>query len=621
MKRKNRGLTVMLALLGAALLGGLLWFHRGGQRRFSRVPEEQLPRDGKYFAISPERPQLVFREGGREEILQDIPSIHGGHFFLKGRRTVALSPRLFGRIGFHTYLYLQGRPASQEIEFSLEIERRGKRLGLRRIKAPKTSYALFQELDIRRGDRIVMEFSGRGIVCFSRPLLYERIAEPARRENIILIAADTFRGDHLGKTVPGAGPLTPNLEAFARDAVRLENAFSSTSWTLPAFMSLFTALNEYNHGVGIKSPLADDVPSLVEELSRKYATFGYHGGMVMNGNWGFARGFDFYKEFEQATPLYPEGGRSLFEKAMEILRTGQFPRLFLFLHTYQLHSPYTPPLKFLTRVNPRPEFTQLDAVNHTQPAKTYLKVDERQQGALAELYQAEILAFDSYFGGFITDLKRAGLYENSLIIFMSDHGEEFFEHGGWAHAHSLYNEALRVPLLIKFPRQRYGGRRVSDPVGIVDILPTLLSYLGMRCDSDRLDGADLMPLIRGRRQAGERTMVASMSTGRYYEFFPVRVSLISGRSKLIFNESFTPPGLEAFGEFAPPPQPAQFEFFDLAADPGETTNIASRRPKQMKKWLPLLKKIRARISRASAGTRGHRLDEETRKQLEALGYL
>lgn len=621
MKPKHRIVTAWLALLGAALIGALLWLRGVGQGQLTRIAEERLPRDNQYFAISPGRPQLVFRKDGREEILQEIPSIHGGYFFLKGRKSVALSPRLFGRIGFHTYLYLQGRPASQEIDFSLEIERRGRSLGLRRIKARKTSYALFQQMDLRRGDRIVMKFSGRGIACFTRPLLYERIAEPGRRENVILIAADTFRGDHLGKTVPGAGPLTPNLEAFAGDALRLDNAFSSTSWTLPAFMSLFTALNEYRHGVGIKSPLADDVPSLVEELSKKYATFGYHGGMVMNGNWGFARGFDFYKQFEQATPLYPEGGRSLFEKAMEVLRAGQFPRLFLFLHTYQLHSPYTPPLKFLKRLNSRPEFTKLDAVNHTQPAKTYLKVEERVQGALAELYQAEILAFDSYFGGFIADLKRAGLYENSLIIFMSDHGEEFFEHGGWAHAHSLYDEALRVPLLIKFPRQRYAGRRVGAAVGIVDILPTLLSYLGLRCDSDRLDGKDLMPLIRGRRQAGERTVVATMSSGRYYEFFPARVALISGPSKLIFNEPFTPPGLEAFAEFSPPPQPEQFEFFDLAVDPGETTNIAARRPEQMKKWLPLLKEIRAQISRASAGTRGRRLDEESRKQLEALGYL
>ncbi|MCU0276899.1 MAG: sulfatase-like hydrolase/transferase, partial [Acidobacteria bacterium] len=206
----------------------------------------------------------------------------------------------------YAYLYGQGRPLGQDIEFTMEVSRQGKSRELRRIKAPQISLPLFQDLDLRRGDRIVMRFTGSGIVYYSRPILYERYSASRATERT---------------NVTG---LTPNLDRFARDAVCLENAYAQTSWTLPSFMSMFTALNEYNHGVGVKTPLRPDQLSLVENLSGSFVTFGYHGGMkTING---FARGFDSYQELLQTTPPFPQGGKALFDKALETLREGSFPR-------------------------------------------------------------------------------------------------------------------------------------------------------------------------------------------------------------------------------------------------------------------------------------------------------
>lgn len=621
MKRKKKAFIGAALLAGAAAAWMLIRPAQGAGGLIVRIAEEKLPVDRGHFVMDGERQRLLFVDGDRREPLDDAPDVHGGRFLLRGGKRVALEAGLTGRVGLHTTLYLEGRPAGQSIEFALEVEGPGGTRVVRRVRAPRTSYPLFQEFDLRHRERVILRFTGRGIVCFSRPLLYEAAAEPRRRANVILVAVDTFRADLLGARVNGRPSLTPSLDRFARDAVRLDHAVAPTSWTLPSFMSLFTGRNEYRHGAGIQAPLRPDVPSLVENLAGRFAAIGLHGGMVMKGRWGFARGFDLYREFEQASPLYPQGGRSLFEKAMEVLKAGRFPRLFLFLHTYQLHSPYTPPEEFLLRLNPRPAQRRLDAVNYAEPAKTYLPVGPATRGSLRELYQAEVAAFDAYFGGFVAALKRERLYDNSLIVLTSDHGEEFFEHGGWSHAHSLYDELLRIPLLIKFPGGRYGGRRLSRPVGLVDVLPTILGYHRIPFPAADLDGTDLMPLIRGRKAGPSRTIVSTMSTGRYYEHFPLRVALVQERYKLIYNEPFSPPGLAAFSVYAPPPDPGGYELFDLAADPGETKNLGAELPRQKEKMLPLLMKIRRQIAAAAAHRGSAGLDDESRRQLEALGYL
>ena len=482
-----------------------------------------------------------------------------------------------------------------------------------------------------------MKFSGRGIVHLGRPVVYRKYKpseetgsnDDTMGKHIFFIAIDTFRGDRIGASASGQ-PLTPHLDEFITDSLYLERTYAQTSWTLPSYMSLFTGLNEFNHEVGIKQPLKPDKPFLIEPLSRDFMTFGFHGGKVVNGRWGYARGFDYYKKFQPAGALYPKGGQSLFRKAVEVLEKGQFPNLFMFLHTYQVHAPYTPPKEFLAKLNPDPEYTNLEAVNFSEPELTFKPVEDNYRAALKELYEAEILAFDAYFGEFMAKLKEMKLYDRSMIVLMSDHGEEFFEHKGWGHSHSLYDELIRVPAIIKFPGSRFKNKRISKPVGVLDLMPTILSYYQIPYETAGLDGQDLMPLIRSSAETGKgsgeikrKYVVSSISTGRYFEALPTRVALLWENYKLIYNDPFSAKDLEFFKGHTPPPQPPLLELYDLIKDPGETTNIVSTHGRIKDKLMPVLLKIRKTIRQRTAamGKNKKPLDKEVEEQLKSLGYL
>ncbi|MCP5103242.1 MAG: sulfatase-like hydrolase/transferase, partial [bacterium] len=445
---------------------------------------------------------------------------------------------------------------------------------------------------------------------------------PKKQNTIIFIALDTLRGDQIGAGT-GNQSLTPNIDRFISDSVYFENTYAQTSWTLPSFMSLFTALYEYNHNVGIKNSLSLEKPFLIKELSQKFITFGLHGGKVMNSRWGYWQGFDYYKHFRFASALYPRGGQSLFKKAAQLLETSRFPHLFLFLHTYQVHAPYTPPEEFLQKLNPDPKYKNLEAVNYNNPAKTYLPAEEDQTNALKELYQAEILAFDSYFGEFIDRLKEMNLYENAMIVFMSDHGEEFFEHKGWGHSHNLYDELIKVPVIIKFPGNQFKNIRLTDAVGVIDIMPTILGFYRINFDARKLDGRDLMPLIREGKKRSPGYVVSSISTGRYFEAVPPRIALLFDHYKLVYNEPFSPKDLAFFKDFPSPPQPPLFELYNLKEDPGEINDISPTHPELKKKMMPIILEIVKQVKqKIAAGEKKNRpLDKEVEDQLKSLGYL
>ena len=304
------------------------------------------------------------------------------------------------------------------------------------------------------------------------------------------------------------------------------------------------------------------------------------------------------------------------------MEKAQFPNLFLFLHTYQVHAPYTPPKNFLYQLDQNPKYLGLEAPNFNQPEKTYLPVDEEKKHSLKELYQAEILAFDAYFGEFIQRLKAMNIYDNSMIILMSDHGEEFYEHKGWTHSHSLYEELIRVPVFIKFPGSQFKNTRIKEITGIIDLFPTILSYYNIQHKAVELDGIDLMPMIRGKKSTASRDYVIStISTGKYFEAFPSRIAICFGDYKLIYNDSYTEKDLESFKEYALPPQPPKFELYNLKADPIETHNIIATHPKIKEKMMPIILEIQKLIRQKSAKTGKKAIDEEVRKQLESLGYL
>ncbi len=598
----------------------------GSQAPFERLTPRGFQADCTHFSIDKPRGKIFFKKGKHQFELTGIPGPRGTYFYLNGKKQVQFVPGLTGDLRLYTHIFFKSLDPAAPAQVSLQ-QVTGKKGGkkeprlLLRLASVEASRPFYKDLTLAGGGRLVFKCSGRGVFFLSPPVVYKK-KPAAERRNIILIALDTMRADHIGLKVNNRS-LTPNIDAFLGDGVYFKRAYAQTSWTLPSFMSLFTALNEYNHDVGVNTVLPLSKPFLVEPLSQRFITYGIHGGKVMKRRWGYWRGFDSYSHFRHAGALYPRGGQSLFQKAGQVLEEAQFSDLFLFLHTYQVHAPYTPPKEFLHRLNPTPLHTRLDAVNDGAPEKTYLPVEKELQLGLKELHQAEILAFDAYFGEFVQRLKSMGLYDNATIVFLSDHGEEFFEHLGWTHGHGLYDEQIRVPLAIKFPGNRFKGRRIESPAGLVDLMPTLLDYYGIEYSAQGLDGRGLMPVIENKGKRDPGYVVSSISTGRYSAAFAPKIALMFDRYKLLYNAPHSPKDLDFFKGHHLPPKVPLFELFDLAADPGEQNNIVSTSPGLRKKVMPqmveLQKLIRQKLE--AAGKKAGPLDKKVEEQLKSLGYL
>lgn len=614
--------TIPIVICLTILLLLFLFLFRPQEKDFERIDLEHFSLDQKNFRVDERLRKIYFKKGKEETWLEELPTINGYPFYIKGKKSIKIVTGMNGKVGFYTYLYFDNLQKKEKIQFIFEINREGKSLAVDRMKTAKSSHPYFQHLNLKKNDILFLKFKGNGIAYLSKPIIY-REKPIKKRKHVFLIGVDTLRGDQIGAKI-GKVPLTPNIDEFIKDCIFFKNAYAQCSWTLPSFMSLFTGLYEFNHGVDIKRPLDPGIPTLMEKVCEQFITFGYHAGMGMRKRWGYSRGFDYYKKVPYTSPLFPKAGKILFRAASDLLEKANFPNLFFFLHTYQVHDPYTPPLEFLLKLNNNPKYKKLDVVNQNAPWKTFLPVEEDLRKSLKELYQAEIHAFDTYFGEFIKKLKRLGIYDNAMIIFMSDHGEEFYEHKGWAHSHSLYNELIRVPVIIKFPNNQYKGTRMDEPIGVIDLIPTILSYYTIEHEKSQIDGIDLMPLILDEEDIRQREyLISSISESRYIQEIPPKFAIIYKDYKIIYNDKFSVTDLEYFKPYGLPPAVPQIEVYDLKKDIRERQNIAKKKENLVKKIMPIIINIKQIIKNNMSEKKKREidLDEETKKQLKSLGYI
>lgn len=475
-------------------------------------------------------------------------------------------------------------------------------------------------LNLTKDCRVTLDISGKGMVLLARPVFYSRTRQ-ANRQYVFIICADTLRADHL--PVYGYHRNTaPNIAEFSHDAVVFENAFSQSPWTMPSHMSLFTALYEYNHGVKKDSVLDPSLPFLVEALARTFSVRSINGGGYVNGTFGFYRGFDYYKSYGRCGAK-PDSAKWLFTLAIEDLERNPLPAAFYFLHSYQIHAPYRPPRRFLNHFNRSPQNRNMNTPLGMNTTNTSRELLEQTRKNVIDLYDGEIRTFDHWFGEFIRYLKKKGLYRNAMIIFLSDHGEEFYEHKGWGHSHALYNEVTRVPLIIKFPDQKYKGKRIRSNAGLIDVMPTVLHYYSLDRQNQNpksvanveLDGRDLMTLINGERF--KRVLTSSITSGLYYKTQPFKIALIENFSKIILN---MPHKKALSGELNLSPR--GFEFYDLVEDPVEAVNLYLQKMRDIESLYPLFESIilKARFIIKNEGNKAE-IDQKTKDALKSLGYL
>jgi hypothetical protein len=470
---------------------------------------------------------------------------------------------------------------------------------------------------------------------FAPPLVYREVAAPQRR-NVFLIVADNLGAGHMScygyfrKT-------TPAIDGFCRDALRVTHAYAHSPWTLPSLMSLFSSLPETEHGVRFQigdemaAAAADDTarlevfplerrhPFLVENMSAAFPAFSFNGGINVAAAFGFFRGFDLVVE-SPGDYLDPSAASRLFARTQAQLQAHPLPRAFYFLHTYQVHLPYQPSPRALARIAAKNSLRTVDYEKDLGGIRRIFCPPARHgSGEVRALYDAEILDFDRAFGAFIEFLKSRRLYDSSLIVLTADHGEEFFEHGSWAHGTNLFNAQLQVPLIIKFPYRQHAGRTFPGPAGLMDVMPTLLDYLGLPRDAGCRGSSLMREFAAG--PAADRSVPAALLLSKHWSLIPGQAALIQGRYKLIRSWPAGPGAGRFF--LMPPPTYPDYQLFDMVTDPNERRDIR-------RQHAPLATRMAARLERmlqdgsgkTGPGKAGRSAGSDRAiDRLRALGYL
>jgi arylsulfatase A-like enzyme len=336
---------------------------------------------------------------------------------------------------------------------------------------------------------------------------------------ILLDSASSF----FFQCLQGEDRIAPVAEALAAEAVVFEAAVTPAPYTLPSVGSILTGLLPDRHGVvynanreGMNLKLSERTATLAGTLAKAgYATF----GVVTNPNaanlYGYGKGFARYEELFKDPALWREGvdPAEAVERAKALIRahraSGDHP-FFLYLHLFQPHAPYTPPESYTSRFA-KPYDGPVDgsrAVIDGFKEKGDPPLTGRDFEQLKDLYAANLAFADDAAGDFLDWMRAEGLFEDALIVLCSDHGEAFGEHRSIEHGHHLYEEALRVPLLIKFPGGRFKGKRVEETVSLVDLAPTLAAAAGAPAEGLGRDGIDLEAHLEGRAAWPERVHAA-----------------------------------------------------------------------------------------------------------------
>ncbi len=423
-----------------------------------------------------------------------------------------------------------------------------------------------------------------------------------RVRNVLVYLTDTLRADRLRAYSESTRVETPGLSAWARRAATFLGGHSQENWTKPSVATLLSGLYPWEHRATSEDA---QVPGSVELLSERLRGEGFHtGAFVANGfvsdRFGFDQGWGRFRNYVREGR--PNLARFVAADVIEWLDAVPSDRaFFLYVHTIDPHVPYMPPAEDLARYDPEPytgvvDFTR-DRALLEKVKSGALRLNDRDRARLIALYEGEITYHDRHFASVIEALERRGLDDDTIVVFTADHGEELFDHGSVGHGHSVYEELIRVPLIVRWPGVTDGALRIDDAVGLVDVMPTVLEALGMPIPEE-LSGRSMGPLLAGRSEGAPRATVTGFMEGWR--------TIVVGRYKLIQRTT------------------SRWMLYDLAEDPGELRDLAAERPIAVRYLRGLLGVTLAEVE-APSRARAHdaartEIDPALRQQLEALGY-
>lgn len=421
------------------------------------------------------------------------------------------------------------------------------------------------------------------------------------RPNVLLVLVDTLRAENLS-LYGYSRPTSPRLEALAGSAAVFLNARSQAPCTFPSANSMLTG--EFPQAFLGQPGGAMGIPPERRSLAELLAARGYRTAAVsaspivrkspsrFNPGGGFERGFERFEE-----DCLWGNAACVNAAALRLVDSFGAP-FFLYLHYLDPHGPYRPPADFPRRFAPA-GYSGGPGVAEGDPNPLAKALEAGQAPARADLdhlealYDDEIAYFDARFGELLEALAARGKLDDTLLILVADHGEEFFEHRQLKHCHTLFDTETRTPLLIRPPGGLTRGRRIAGEVANLDVVPTVLDYLDSSDEAGALPGASLRPWLEG----------AGKPRPAFAAWGSLRAVTFAGR-KLVYDLATD-----------------RFALYDLTTDPGETTDLIERRPdwvsplrRQLFTWL---------IEQEGADSRQRSLEQgaAARERLRSLGYL
>jgi arylsulfatase A-like enzyme len=426
--------------------------------------------------------------------------------------------------------------------------------------------------------------------------------------NVLVYLIDTLRADHLKPFNQSTRVRTPGLDQLVEHgAAVFTSAHTQENWTKPSVATLLTSLMPWeHHAVTTEAVVPAGIRFLPELLQeRGFQTGAFIANGYVSDKFGFKQGFGSFRNYIR------EGRYSRAEflaaDVMEWLDKREAERpFFLYVHAIDPHVPYKPTAEFLSVYDPLP----YDGVVNFNGDTTLLekikigsiKLNARDKVHLEALYDSEISYHDVHFRSILTALEKRGLSEDTMVVVVADHGEEFWDHGSVGHGHSVYEELLHIPMVIRVPGVTQGPSRVTSSAGLVDVMPTVLEALGQSIPEE-LSGRSLLPEVTGQGADAPPVAISGFMDGWR--------TLVVSNLKLIQRTE------------------KRFMLHDLNTDPHEQAELSAQRPistRYLRGQLGLALAASEPGEQPAPGKKQHReektqIDAETEAQLRALGYV
>jgi arylsulfatase A-like enzyme len=488
--------------------------------------------------------------------------------------------------------------------------------------------------------RIVFETSSRtegAVGMWANPLITAR--SRAKRPNVLIYMIDTLRADHTSLH-KYSRRTTPFLQQLGSEAIVFEDCHAQASWTKPSVASLLTSLYSFAHGL---QEITDKVPPGAATLAESLRKAGYVTASIITNpfpgrNSGLERGFDYLLEYpviqRKRTPA-DQGTDSgaLNRVLMPWIEQHRDEPFFLYAHATDPHAPYDPPDEFESRFADLQESGEFQrdygklrqegrgfgggAVFNRERAREKGVDPERWVKQAVDRYDAETAHNDNSIEQLIEKLRELGILEQTLVIVLSDHGEEFLEHGWTTHGHALYQEQTHVLWLMWNPKLLPAPRRITDPVQLIDVMPTLLDQLGIPAPSV-VQGTSRVALIRGESVpagpvfSSRRSEIGTPPPNPLPESWTDTVARLDGEWKFIYRPRGADFGLK------------QRELYQRKNDPNDRRDVAEQHSdltekltSEVREWIAAQEELRALL-----GTGGQsELDAATLERLRSLGYV